>query len=78
MSPRLPLAFAASLLLALLPASAQAQANTAGYRLPPPALQALVDAPRPPQLLLSPARDLAAKVQTPALPSIATVAQPEL
>lgn len=78
MSPRLPLAFAASLLLALLPASAQAQANAAGYRLPPPALQALVDAPRPPQLLLSPARDLAAMVQTPALPSIATVAQPEL
>lgn len=49
-----------------------------GYQLPPAPLQALVDAPRPPQLLLSPKRDLAAMIQIPALPSIATVAQPEL
>jgi dipeptidyl aminopeptidase/acylaminoacyl peptidase len=58
------------------PAANEAAAN--GYRLPPPALQAIVDAPRPPQLVLGPRRDLAAMLQTPSLPSIATVAQPEL
>src|SRR5690606_5527146 len=37
-----------------------------------------VDAARPPMLALSPKRDLAAMIDTPALPSIAEVAQPEL
>ena len=72
-----------ALILALLPWSAGALAATPaapgdGYQLPPPALQAIVDAPRPPQLLLGPRRDLAALMQTPALPGIAVVAQPEL
>ncbi|MCD9027486.1 prolyl oligopeptidase family serine peptidase [Luteimonas sp. BDR2-5] len=49
-----------------------------GYRTPPPALQAIVDAPRPPRLSLGPRRDLVAFLQTPALPGIAEVAQPEL
>ena len=67
----------------LAPALALAQAPSAaegdaGYRLPPAALQAIVDAPRPPQMLLSPRRDLAAFLQTPALPGIHDVAQPEL
>ena len=53
-------------------------APSSGYQLPPSALQAIVDAPRPPQLSLSPKRDLAAMIQIPALPSIVTVAQPEL
>lgn len=57
--------------------SAAATADS-GYQLPPGALQAIVDAPRPPRLLLSPQRDLAAFLQTPALPGIAEVAQPEL
>lgn len=74
-------------LLAALPVAAQvrtaaapaagAQA-TAGYRLPPAPLQALVDAPRPPQLSISPHRDLLALIQTPSLPGIDVVAQPEL
>ncbi|MES2296169.1 MAG: prolyl oligopeptidase family serine peptidase [Pseudomonadota bacterium] len=61
--------------LALL---AAAPAALAGYELPPAPLQAIVDAPRAPQLLLSPKRDLAAMVQLPSLPGIAEVAQPEL
>jgi dipeptidyl aminopeptidase/acylaminoacyl peptidase len=48
------------------------------YRLPPAALQAIVDAPRAPQLVLSPKRDVVAFIQIPALPSITKVAQPEL
>jgi dipeptidyl aminopeptidase/acylaminoacyl peptidase len=49
-----------------------------GYQTPPAALQAIVDAPRAPGLRLSPRRDWAAMVQTPALPGIREVAQPEL
>lgn len=49
-----------------------------GYELPPAALQAVVDAPRPPQLSISPRRDLLSLTQTPALPGIDVVAQPEL
>ena len=61
------------------PASGAADAGSdSAYRLPPEALQAIVDAPRPPQLLLSPQRDLAAFLQTPTLPGIDEVAQPEL
>jgi dipeptidyl aminopeptidase/acylaminoacyl peptidase len=52
--------------------------NTSGYRMPPAALQAIVDAPRAPQLSLSPKRNLAALIQIPALPGISEVAQPEL
>ena len=48
------------------------------YRLPPAALQAIVDAPRAPALSLSPKRDLVAMISTPALPTIVEVAQPEL
>lgn len=59
------------------PDAAGPQAAT-GYQLPSPALQAVVDQPRAPSLLLSPRRDLAAMLQMPPLPSIAEVAQPEL
>ncbi|WP_022973165.1 prolyl oligopeptidase family serine peptidase [Xanthomonas maliensis] len=59
-------------------ANPEVAAEGAGYRLPSPALQAVVDAPRAPLLRLSPRRDLAAVVQLPALPDIAEVAQPEL
>jgi dipeptidyl aminopeptidase/acylaminoacyl peptidase len=55
----------------------QAQSTT-GYREPVADLKAIVDAPRPPQLSLSPRRDLVALQQIPPLPSIALVAQPEL
>ena len=56
-----------------VPASA-----TGGYQLPPTALQAIVDAPRAPQLSISPRRDLLSLTQTPSLPGIDVVAQPEL
>ncbi len=55
-----------------------ATAPAGGYVLPPAPLQALVDAPRPPQLSISPHRDLLALTQTPSLPGIDVVAQPEL
>lgn len=58
-------------------ASISPQAKS-GYQLPPAALQAVVDAPRAPSMHLSPHRDWAALVQTPALPGIREVAQPEL
>ena len=64
--------------LALSPAPAQKAPQAQGYRLPSAALQAVVDAPRAPALRLSPKRDMAAMLQTPALPSIAQVAAPEL
>ena len=57
---------------------AQTPASESNYRTPPAALQAVVDAPRAPQILLSPKRDLTAMIQTPALPGIREVAQPEL
>ena len=62
----------------LMAASPNQGASDTGYRLPPAPLQAIVDAPRAPALSLSPRRDTAAVVQTPALPGIAEVAQPEL
>jgi dipeptidyl aminopeptidase/acylaminoacyl peptidase len=64
--------------LALIAPSPQAGAQPGGYQLPPPELQAIVDAPRAPGLSLSPHRDLVAVVQTPPLPGIVEVAQPEL
>ncbi|MER2176451.1 MAG: prolyl oligopeptidase family serine peptidase, partial [Stenotrophomonas maltophilia] len=73
-----PLALAAAP-AARTPAQAvAAQGDQGGYQLPSPALQAVVDAPRAPTLSLSPRRDLAALLQTPPLPSINDVAQPEL
>lgn len=60
------------------PTAAAAKGDQGGYELPSPALQAVVDAPRAPTLSLSPRRDLAALLQTPPLPSINEVAQPEL
>ncbi len=70
--------FAALLLFLNIGNLAAQDVASAGYQLPPAPLQAIVDAPRAPQLSLSPRRDLPAMIQSPALPSIATVAQPEL
>jgi dipeptidyl aminopeptidase/acylaminoacyl peptidase len=58
--------------------AAGAGSNPNDYKLPPPALQALVEQPRAPSVNLSPRRNLAAMVKTPTLPSIREVAQPEL
>lgn len=49
-----------------------------GYREPVAILKDIVDAPRPPSLSLSPRRDWAVVSETPALPPISVVAQPEL
>ena len=63
----------------LLAPWAQAQVPIdSGYRLPPPELQEIVDAPQAPQVTLSPRRDVMALVETPSLPGIEVVAQPEL
>src|SRR5690606_35990972 len=85
MNPVLRRACATALLAGLLPlafaATAQPATNVeagSGYQLPVPALQALVDAPRPPQASLSPNRDLLAFIDTPSLPGIDIVAQQEL
>ena len=67
---------AAGLSLAAMHALAQQPQDH--YQLPPPELQAIVDAPRAPQLSLGPRHDLAALLQLPPLPGIAEVAQPEL
>ena len=72
MRTRLPILPLALSLFAAFP-NAQAQ-----YQMPPPALQAIVDAPRAPALIVSSQRDLAMMIDMPALPSIAEVAQPEL
>lgn len=63
-------------LLAKAPAADAAQDG--GYRLPSPELRALVDAPRPPMVSLSPRRDLVVYQRIPSLPGIDVVAQPEL
>ncbi len=68
--------------LLLVPVCGWAQqapvAAQAGYQLPSASLQAVVDAPRAPTPYLSPRRDMAAMLQSPALPGIDVVAQPEL
>jgi dipeptidyl aminopeptidase/acylaminoacyl peptidase len=64
--------------LALTPPPAAKASQGEGYRLPSAALQAVVDAPRAPSLYLSPKRDMTALLQTPPLPTIGQVAQPEL
>ncbi len=69
----------APLLAALLHGPTTAQTiEAAGYRMPVPALRVLVDAPVPPTALPGPAGDLALLLQTPPLPGIAMLAQPEL
>lgn len=78
----MPLLAVAGLVMVLpMPAAAGASgqsAAAAGYREPVDALRAIVDAPRAPQLMLSPRRDIAVMVQMPNLPGIDVVAQPEL
>ena len=74
----------ASAILAAAPLQAQdattpaAAVSDAGYREPVAILKDIVDAPRPPSLSLSPRRDWAVVSDTPALPPISVVAQPEL
>ena len=76
-----PLILVAGLLFATFAAQAREPVGVAvdsGYRLPSPALRAIVDAPQAPRLSLSPKRDLIAYMRVPSLPGIDVVAQPEL
>ncbi|MDO5505338.1 MAG: alpha/beta fold hydrolase [Pseudoxanthomonas suwonensis] len=65
----------ATLVLAFAPFAGHAQT---AYRTPPPELKAIADAPRAPELSLSPGRDLLALIAQPGLPGIDVVAQEEL
>ena len=68
-----------SLVLAALSCSALAvKKSEGGYQLPPPELQALVDAPRGPQFKLGPKGKTALLIRLAGLPAIAEVAQREL
>lgn len=72
----IPLATAVVLALsAAIPVWAQEAAPE--YRMPPPELAALVDAPRTPGVSLSPDRTMMLLIQPPSLPSIAEVSAPE-
>ncbi|TVQ74803.1 MAG: hypothetical protein EA363_01255, partial [Balneolaceae bacterium] len=68
----------ASLLLLTGPRSASTQAIETGYRMPPPEVAAIVDAPPTPGVSLSPDRSLLLLSERPSLPGIADLAQPEL
>ncbi|MGY1529008.1 prolyl oligopeptidase family serine peptidase [Luteimonas sp. A649] len=73
------LLFATAALQAREPVGILADSDSdSDYRLPTPALRAIVDAPQAPSLSLSPRRDLIAYMQVPSLPGIDVVAQPEL
>lgn len=52
--------------------------NEAAYHMPPPELQAIVDAPRGPVFKLGPQRKTALLMSLPGLPGISELAQPEL
>ena len=56
----------------------QADPNDGAYKMPPPELQAIVDAPRGPNFKLGPQRKTALLIAMPGLPGISEVAQPEL
>ena len=67
--------------IALLHAAGRAPAQDSeprGYRLPPPAIVELIDAPPTPGVSLSPDREWMLLTERPSLPSIAEVSQPEL
>ncbi|MDE2428696.1 MAG: prolyl oligopeptidase family serine peptidase [Burkholderiales bacterium] len=76
---RLRLALQAIVVLASVSLNAVAgNLNDGNYHLPPPELQAIVDAPRGPLLKLGTQRKHALLINLPGLPGIAEVAQPEL
>ena len=59
-------------------AFAQTQAPASGYLLPPKAIVDILDAPPPPTVELSPARDVVVLLDRASMPSIAELAQPVL
>ncbi|MEZ5420093.1 MAG: prolyl oligopeptidase family serine peptidase [Vicinamibacterales bacterium] len=72
-------AFAPILIPALcLLAAAPALAQDTAYRLPPQAIVDILDAPPPPDVFLSPARDVVAVLERAPMPTIAELARPML
>ena len=59
-------------------AAAPALAQDTAYRLPPQAIVDILDAPPPPDVFLSPARDVVAVLERAPMPSIAELARPML
>ena len=70
--------FLISILLSLGLCAAMPLPAETGYQKPPQAVLDILNAPAPPQILLSPARDQIALVDTVRYPSIAELAQPML
>ena len=64
--------------LAASTAYAQTQAPASGYLLPPKAIVDILDAPPPPTVELSPARDVVALLDRASMPTIAELSQPML
>ncbi|MFN0007728.1 MAG: prolyl oligopeptidase family serine peptidase [Planctomycetota bacterium] len=64
------------LALILLPATSPAAQQDSGYRLPPPEVVALLDAPETPSVRISPDGRFMLFVERPAMPSIADVSRP--
>ena len=61
--------------MVLMPATAPAQSP---YKLPPAEIVAILDAPQPPRVVLSPARDAMLLIESQAYPPIADLAEPML
>ncbi|MDP1571412.1 MAG: prolyl oligopeptidase family serine peptidase [Vicinamibacterales bacterium] len=57
---------------------AQSQPAAPAYQLPPQVIVDILDAPPPPQVYVSPARDVVAQLERASMPSIAELAQPML
>ena len=55
---------------------AQAPAQTSGYLLPPKEIVAILDAPPPPTVEVSPSRDVVALLERASMPTIAELSQP--
>ncbi len=72
-----PVALVALVLLGPPGVRAQAPAD-AGYRTPPPVIVDILDAPPPPDVYLSPSRDVVAVLERAPMPSIAELARPML
>jgi dipeptidyl aminopeptidase/acylaminoacyl peptidase len=67
-----------TLVLAASSVNAQTQAPASGYLLPPKEIVDILDAPPPPVVELSPARDVVVLLQRASMPSIAELSQPVL
>lgn len=72
------LSFVAGLLLASAPALAQNQTAASTYQLPPKVIVDILDAAPPPDVVISPSRDVVALLERSSMPTIAEVSAPML